>query len=94
MIKHGLRLNPHGGGIVIKSHWFNSNDGKNLSVAAVLVEFPSKDIRAYIGYGRDHQGEINKESQEKDEIYIAEWGSEITQITAESIFGPILNWKE
>lgn len=69
---------------MVDVRWFSGTD----SVGVVLVEDMSLHYtKAYIGVGK---GQNELEDAER----IAQWGSKIPKAMAESLFGPLPNWKD
>ena len=94
MSKNGIRIHSHKNVIVLKSHWYNLDDGADTSIGIVLVKIVDSQVQAYIGMGRDNRNPDRNTFRVRDEQYIAKWGARVSRETAESIFGPIDNWTD
>ena len=94
MQRHGARIHSHKNVTVLKSHWFDPDDGADLCIGIVLVKIQDGHIQAYIGTGKDHREEHGDNCRTNDEIYIAKWGAKISREMAESIFGSIDDWTD
>lgn len=79
-----LKLVPNTNMKIIDVQWFNGRD----TVGIVLIEDMTMHyVKAYVGVG-------NGISEQADAEAIAQWGSKISQVMAEALFGPLPEWQE
>ena len=72
---------PNSNNLVLDSRWFNT-------VGMVLVEDQiTMKTAVYIGSG------MPSNDKASDEVHIAQWGSKVPKKMAESVFGPLHDYK-
>jgi len=69
---------------LVDIRWFSGRD----TIGVVLVEDMTMHyVKAYIGVGQGN-------NEQADAEHIAQWGSKIPQTMAESLFGPLPEWRD
>lgn len=83
-----LKLVPQTNMKVIDAVWFTPGVRAGNTVGIVLVE----DMTMH--YTKAYVGNSNGLNETEDSFLIAQWGAKVPRAMAESLFGPLPDWKD